>query len=79
MNYDGKAITKPEYETITSLPNKAGEFLVQKEGKYCVINPNGVRMFSDMYTQITGDGYYKESSQYAGYIVKNHSTLQCHF
>ena len=71
MNYDGKAITKPEYETITSLPNKAGEFLVQKEGKYCVINPNGVRMFSDMYTQITGDGYYKESSQYAGYIVKN--------
>ncbi|MBO5479301.1 MAG: WG repeat-containing protein [Clostridia bacterium] len=71
IDYDGKVITKPIYETIESLENKESELLVQKDGKYGVINQKGASIIEIEYDSIVADGYYDEEHKYAlsGYIV----------
>ena len=52
---------------------KEGELLVQKEGKYGVINLKGNQLIKPQYDQINVDGYSNDENGYknAGYIVGN--------
>lgn len=70
INYEGKVITKPIYDEISSLKYKEGEILAKKDGKYGVINSNGVELIPFEYEEIEGDKYYGESYEKSGYIVK---------
>lgn len=71
INFEGKEITKPEYEEIDSLGYKEGELLVKKDGKYGVMNINGYLMIPTEYDQISVDKYYTDENSYKddGYIV----------
>lgn len=73
INYEGKKITKPIYDSIEGLPYKEGELLVKQNDKYGVINIKGNKMIDIAYDQISIDGYYTEKNEYkyAGYIVAN--------
>lgn len=71
LNFEGKEITKPIYEEISSLPYKEGEFLAKKDGKYGVLNCKGAQMIKFEYDEIVGDGYYDKNYKNAGYIVGN--------
>lgn len=73
INFDGKRITKPIYDTIDSLPYKEGELLVKQNDKYGVINIKGNKLIDIAYDQISVDGYYTNENGYkkAGYIVSN--------
>ena len=75
INFKGKKITKPIYDSIESLLYKEGCLLVKQEGKYGVININGKQMVEIKYDSIVADGYYDESTKYkeAGFIVGNKS------
>ncbi len=76
IDYNGKEVTKPIYEEITSVPYKEGEILAKKDGKYGVINNKGVTLIDFEYDIIEGDGFYKEDTKYkeAGYFVGNKTT-----
>ena len=73
VDFEGKRITKPIYESIEGLPYKEGELLVKQDGKYGVINIKGNKLVDTKYDQITVDGYYTAENNYkfAGYIVSN--------
>ena len=73
IDFTGKELTKPIYDSIESLSYKEGCLLVEQEGKYGVININGKEMVPVEYDSITADGYYEEASKYqeAGFIVAN--------
>ena len=73
INFEGKRITKPIYDTIDSLPYKEGELLVKQNDKYGVINIKGNKLINIAYDQISVDGYYTDENGYknAGYIVSN--------
>ena len=73
INFEGKQITKPIYESIEGLPYKEGELLVKKDGKYGVINIKGNQLIDIIYDKISVDGYYTSENtyKYAGYIVSN--------
>ena len=73
VNFDGKRITKPIYESIEGLPYKEGELLVKQDGKYGVINIKGNKLVDIKYDKITVDGYYTSENNYkfAGYIISN--------
>lgn len=73
IDFEGKRITKPIYESIEGLPYKEGELLVKQDGKYGVINIKGNKLVDAKYDQITVDGYYTSENNYkfAGYIVSN--------
>lgn len=73
INFDGKQISKPIYESIEGLPYKEGELLVTKEGKFGVINIKGNELIDIKYDKISVDGYYtaENSYKFAGYIVTN--------
>lgn len=73
INFEGKKITKPIYDTIDSLPYKEGELLVKQNDKYGVINIKGNKLIGIVYDQISVDGYYTNENGYknAGYIVSN--------
>ncbi|MGN1297390.1 MAG: WG repeat-containing protein [Clostridia bacterium] len=73
INFEGKKITKPIYDTIDSLPYKEGELLVKQNDKYGVINIKGSKLIGIVYDQISVDGYYTNENGYknAGYIVSN--------
>ena len=71
INFEGKEITKPEYDEIDSLGYKEGELLVKKDGKYGVMNINGYLIIPTEYDQIAVDKYYTDENSYKddGYIV----------
>lgn len=71
INYEGKVITKPIYESIDGLENKESELLVKQNGKYGVINQKGAKIVKAEYDDIVADGYYDEEQKYAlsGYVT----------
>ena len=71
VDFEGKQITKPDYDEIETLPYKEGELLVKQNDKYGVINIKGKSLIDIQYDQISVDEYYTEENdyQYAGYIV----------
>ena len=73
INFEGKQITKPIYESIEGLPYKEGELLVKKDGKYGVINIKGNKLIDIKYDKISVDGYYTsdEGYKYSGYVISN--------
>ena len=73
IDFTGKEITKPIYDSIESLSYKEGCLLVKQDGKYGVINIKGKEMVPIQYDSITADGYYEETQKYkeAGFIVAN--------
>lgn len=70
INFEGKAITKPIYEEISSVKYKEGEILVKKKGKYGVIDREGKTLIPFEYSGIEADKYYHEGYEKAGYITK---------
>lgn len=71
IDFEGKQITEPIYDSIDSLPYKEGELLVEQDGKIGVINIKGNLMVDISYGSIEVDGYYKDENKYkyAGYIT----------
>ncbi len=71
IDFEGKQITEPIYDSIDSLPYKEGELLVSQEEKTGVINIKGNLMVDISYGSIEVDGYYKDENKYkyAGYIT----------
>ena len=73
INFEGKKLTKPIYESIEGLPYKEGELLVKQDGKYGVINIKGNKLIDIKYDKISVDGYYTsdEGYKYSGYVISN--------
>ena len=73
IDFEGKEITKPIYESIDGLPYKEGELLVKQDGKYGVINIKSNKLVDIKYDRISVDGYYTSENNYkfAGYIISN--------
>ena len=73
IDFEGKEIKKPIYESIDGLPYKEGELLVKQDGKYGVINIKGNKLVDIKYDRISVDGYYTSENNYkfAGYIISN--------
>ena len=73
IDFEGKEIAKPIYESIDGLPYKEGELLVKQDGKYGVINIKGNKLVDIKYDRISVDGYYTSENNYkfAGYIISN--------
>lgn len=73
VNFEGKKITNPIYESIEGLPYKEGELLIKQDGKFGVINIKGNELIKNEYDSISVDGYYSPDNgyKYAGYIVSN--------
>ena len=73
IDFNGKEITKPVYESIEGLPYKEGELLVKQDEKYGVINIKGNKLVDIKYNKISVDGYYTSENNYkfAGYIISN--------
>ena len=73
IDFEGKQLTKNEYDSIENLQSIEGKFLVSKNNKFGVINLNGAILVKPEYDQITTDEYYSEKSKYieAGFIVSN--------
>lgn len=71
IDFEGKQITKPEYDEIRNMPYREGEIIVKKDGKYGVISINGGQLLDFKYDVINGDNYYSNDRQYEldGYIV----------
>ena len=71
INFEGKRITKPIYDSIESLLYKEGCLLVRQEDKYGIINIKGKEIIEVSYESISADGYYDEETKYqkAGFVV----------
>lgn len=72
IGFDGKKITPAVYDEMQSLEDKYGEILVAQNGKYGVINVNGVTLVQLKYDFVKGDGYIEDGSyKDSGYIIGN--------
>lgn len=73
IDYNGKIVTKNEYNSIENLQSTEGKFLVSKNEKFGIINLNGALLVKTNYDQIITDEYYSEENKYveAGFIVSN--------
>lgn len=71
INFEGKVITEPIYEEITSMRYKEGTFIVKQEEKLGVINLKGKQVIKPEYETITSDNYYNEKTKNktTGFIV----------
>lgn len=71
INLEGKQITEPIYEEISSMHYKEGTFIVKYEGKLGVINLKGKEIIKPEYETITSDNYYNEKTKNktTGFIV----------
>ncbi len=71
ITLEGKVITKPIYEEISSINYKEGTFLVKKDGKAGVINMKGKVIIKNEYETITSDNYYNKATKNktTGFIV----------
>ncbi len=73
INFDGKIITKPIYNSIENLRPTEGKFIVSKDGKYGCIDLNGNVLVETEYDKIESDEYYTQEEGYkkSGFIVAN--------
>lgn len=71
ININGKEITKPVYDEISSISYKEGMLLVKQEEKQGIININGTEVIPTQYYSVTADNYYSETTKYktTGFIV----------
>lgn len=71
INTEGKEITEPIYDDISSMTYKEGMFLVKQNDKVGIINLNGVTVVDVKYNNITADNYYDVNTNYekTGFIV----------
>lgn len=71
IDLEGKEITDPIYDDISSVTYKEGMLLVKQDGKTGVININGVQVIDTEYDNITVDNYYDANTKYqrTGFIV----------
>lgn len=71
IDYSGKKITKPIYESIEGFEYNEGLLKVAKSGKYGIINMNGAEIVKPKYDEIISDAYYTDENGYrsSGYIV----------
>lgn len=73
IDFNGKEITKNEYESIENLLSTEGKFLVSKDEKYGVINMKGAILVKTEYDKIETDKYFEDDEEYVkeGFIVSN--------
>lgn len=71
ITLEGKEITKPIYDEISSINYKEGSFIVVKEGKAGVINIKGKQIIPNEYEAIISDNYYNQATKNktTGFIV----------
>ena len=71
IDFNGKKITEPIYDSIETLLYKEGCLLVEENNKYGIINIKGKVVIKPEYDGIIADGYYEEETKYkkAGFIV----------
>ncbi|MBR1802994.1 MAG: WG repeat-containing protein [Clostridia bacterium] len=71
INFQGKKITEPIYDKISSIHYKEGTFLVKQEDKVGAINMKGTTIIKPEYETITSDNYYDETNpnKTTGFIV----------
>lgn len=71
IDLEGKVITEPIYQEITSMHYKEGTFIVKQEEKLGVINLKGKEIIKPEYETITSDNYYNEKTKNktTGFIV----------
>lgn len=71
ININGKEITDPIFDEISSMTYKEGMFLVKQNDKLGVINQKGVYVINPEYDNITADNYYDVETKYqkTGFIV----------
>lgn len=71
LSIDGKEITKPVYEEISSMTYKEGMLVVKQGENLGVININGKTVIDINYATITSDNYYNNQTKYktTGFIV----------
>lgn len=71
IDFEGKVITEPIYEEITSMHYKEGTFIVKYADKLGVINLKGKEIIKPEYETITSDNYYNEKTKNktTGFIV----------
>lgn len=71
IDFQGKQITKPIYDKISSMNYQEGTFLVKQNGKVGAINLKGTTIIKPEFETITSDNYYKEKSKSksTGFIV----------
>lgn len=73
IDFDGKEITKNIYNKLENLQSTEGKFLVEKDGKFGIINLNGSVLVKTSYDVVKTDGYYDKKSGYiySGFITGN--------
>ena len=71
IDFDGKVISKAQYDEISSFDYNEGLLLVKKNDKYGIINIKGATVIKPKYDKIESDGYYEEGEEYrkSGFIV----------
>ncbi len=71
IDYSGKELSKPIYDSVSSLTNKPGCILVKKDGLYGVVDSKGNTVIDAKYNTIKGDEYSSETEGYTktGYII----------
>ena len=71
INLEGKQITKPVYDEISSINYKEGTFLVKQNELEGIINMKGKVIIKCEYESVTSDNYYSENGnkKQAGFIV----------
>ena len=71
IDFEGKIISKAQYDEITSFDYNEGLLLVKKNDKYGVINIKGATVVKPKYDKIESDGYYEDGDEYkkSGFII----------
>lgn len=71
ITIEGKKITKPIYDEISSLNYREGTFIVVENGLSGVINMKGKVIIKNEYDAIISDNYYNQTTnnEQAGFIV----------
>ena len=72
IDFDGKKITNPIYDEITSLQYREGCLKVKKGDKYGIINMNGHEIIKIAYEDVKSDEFYTKENEYmgAGFIIQ---------
>lgn len=71
ISLEGKVITKPIYDQISSINYKEGTLLVKQDGNCGAINIKGKVVIKTEYNTITSDNYFNTETKnnYTGFIV----------
>lgn len=75
IDFDGKVISKAQYDEISSFDYNEGLLLVKKNDKYGIINIKGATLIKPKYDKIESDGYYEDGEEYrkSGFIIAKKS------